>query len=115
MYPDTDMHCVHVFRTLQESLLIIGLRMVHFFEISLPRMMVSHDCFTFVHNLQLVFHLCLCIENTRCLNSRCPLLGLWIQPLPASAWTRPTSSGQLPQRPARPGAPEPSPDRGSGQ
>ena len=65
MHPDTDMHCVHVFRTLQESDTTSyhcwSLVFAWFISlsISLPRMMVSHNCFTFVHNLQLVFHLCL--------------------------------------------------------
>ena len=44
-----------------------------------------------------------------------PLLDLWIELLPASAWILPAPSGQFPQRPARPDVPEPSPDRGSGQ
>ena len=46
--------------------------------------MVSRSCFTFVRNLQSVFHLRPCIENTRCFNSRCPLLDGSVQLFPAS-------------------------------
>ena len=41
-----------------------------------------------------------------------PLLDLWIELLPASAWIHPAPSGQFPQRSD---VPEPSPDRGSGR
>ena len=53
---------------------------------------------------------CASALTTRCLNSRCPLLGLWIRLLPASACTRPAPSGQPPWRPAHRGVPGPSPE-----
>ena len=113
--PRSGLSFVAVIWHLSVPLLIIGFHIIHFFEHSLIRTMIAHCCSTFVRNLQWVFHLRHCVENTRRFNSRCPLLDLRNELLPASAWIRPAPSGQLPQRPARPGVPEPSPDRGSGQ
>ena len=99
MCPDTDTHCIQLFRTSKES----GTTPYHCWSlvpsqtislnISLPCMMIQH-----------IF------ENTRCLNSWCPLLGLWVRLPPAAAWTLPASSGQPPQRPALPGVPGSSPE-----
>ena len=54
MCPDTDMHCVQVFRTSKGiwhhcvPLLIIGLRIVHFFE----HLVASHDGFAQLHHVR---------------------------------------------------------------
>ena len=77
-------------------LLIIGFRVVHFFE----HLAVSHDGFAQLLHVrpQSAIHLRASFQ-------------LAVSP-PGSVDSAP--SGQLPQRPARPDVPEPSPDHGSG-
>ena len=84
------------------ALLIIGLHIVRFFE----HLAVSNDRFVQLLHVRPQFAICTPPAPLR------PLLDLWIELLPASAWTYPAPSGQLPQRSD---VPEPSPDRGSGQ
>ena len=86
-------------------LLIIGLHIVRFFEYLVD----SHDDCTELLHVRPQFAISTPSAPLR------PRLDLWIELLPASAWTCPAPSGQFPQRPARPGVAEPSPDRGSGQ